>query len=62
MLMIFSAAASRDHVPSDRLEAEEQAFDVDPENLLVARFGDFDDRRHVEDAGVVDKNVDPAHC
>src|SRR6202041_1064630 len=28
----FSAAAPRDHVPGDRLEAEEQAFDVDGEN------------------------------
>ena len=52
--------APRNHALGDRLKGEEQAFDVDGENLVVAGFGDFDDRRHVEDAGVVDENVDPA--
>ena len=58
--MIFPPRPCANHAFGDRLESEKQAFDVDGENLVVARFGDFDDRRHVEDAGVVDENVDPA--
>ena len=42
------------------LEGEEQALDVDVEDLVEARPRHLDDGRHVEDRGVVDEDVDAA--
>jgi hypothetical protein len=51
---------ARDHALGRRLEGEEEALDVDGEDPVVAGFGHFDDRAHVEDRCVVDENVDAA--
>ena len=43
-----------------RLQREEQAFHIDGEDPVIAFLGDLLDRRHVEDRGIVDENVDTA--
>jgi len=54
MLMILH------HVGGDSLKREEKAFDVDFEHAVVTRARDLEHRRHIEDGGVVDEDVDGA--
>ena len=48
------------HLAGRGLEGEQEALGVDGELLVVARLGDLEDRRHLEDAGIVHKDVDAA--
>ena len=43
-----------------RLQREEQALHIDGELPVVALLGDLQQRRHVEDGGIVDQDVDAA--
>jgi hypothetical protein len=54
------AAAARDHLAGDALEAEEHALAVDAHDAVPVRLGEVHDVRPPGDAGVVDEHVDPA--
>ena len=56
----LAALAARDHRARRRLQREQRAGDVDREEPVVARPRDLDDRREVEQRGVVDQDVDAA--
>ncbi len=56
--MILPPLAAPDHACGDRLKREEQALHIDGEDPVIALLGDLLDRRHVEDGGIVDEDVD----
>ncbi len=49
-----------DHAPGHRLQREQRACDIDRKQPIIALAGDLDDRRGVEQRGVVDQDIDPA--
>ena len=49
-----------DHLLGARLQHEQEALDIDRKDAAVALAGDLDDRREIEDAGVVDQDVEAA--
>jgi len=58
--MIFAALAALDHVAGDRLEREEESLDVDGEDHVETLPGHVQHRRHIENGGVVDQDIDGA--
>ncbi len=56
----LAALAAGDHRFCDRLQHEEGACDIDRKQPIIALAGDLDDRRQVEQGGIVDQYVDPA--
>src|SRR6202022_2001965 len=54
------AAALADHLLRHRLGDEQQPPYIDAELTVEVRFSEFGNRPHVEDAGVVDEDVDAA--
>ena len=49
-----------DHLPGGGLQREEQALGIDLEQPVPALPADLEQRSHVEHAGVVDQDVEPA--
>ena len=60
--MTLPAPAGRDHVREHRLHHEEHALDVHGEQPVVHRFVALQQRRQVEDGGVVEQHVDGAEA
>ena len=58
--MILPPPPLRDHLARHRLQGEQQALDVDREDLGIALAGDLEQGRHLEEGGVVDQDVDAA--
>ena len=56
----LAAAALLDHLLGAGLQHEQKALDIDGIDAPVALAGDLDNRREVEDAGVVDQDVEAA--
>jgi hypothetical protein len=56
----LAAAALLDHLLGAGLQHEQEALDIDGVDAPVALAGDLDNRREVEDAGVVDQDVEAA--
>ncbi|MNY42934.1 hypothetical protein D3C86_1778620 [compost metagenome] len=56
----LATACAGNHDIGDGLHHEKRSLEIDVENPLIALFGNTVDRRHIEDSGIVDKDIDAA--